>query len=212
MKRLILISAVAVVAFAGTAAAKGEKPKEASAKDRQKIEKVGDEYEKAFNQKDANKAAMLFTVDATIVDPMGEFKGREEIQQSLEKDLQGDMKEARINITTESVTMLTPTLALVDGEHQVTGAQKPEMNMKAGHVAILTKQGNEWKLQALRAFPEAQPMQQGVGGAGTEGMEQPMPTEPMQPDPMDPQMQPQPLPEEPMNEPVPQEPAPFEKR
>lgn len=201
MKRFIWVTA-AVMAFAGTASAKGEKPKEASAKERQQIQKIADDYEKAFNKQDVQQMTQLFTADATLITPMGQSEGREEIQQNLQRDAQGAMKQAQVDVQTNTVTMLSPTMALVDGTNNITGAQDPQLNGSAKFVAVATKQGNQWKVQALRAFRDPQQgQQQGVGGAGTEGATDPS----LQGDPS---LDPEPV----MEEPMPSEPAPQQTR
>ena len=161
------------------------------------IEERTREWEQAFNRHDVDAMAAFFTADATLLAPDGSIAdGKQDIERQLRADHAGPMRNARTSLTVRSVRALSPTLVLADLEDRTDGLQLPPGSATGGaaatssnlHVALTAmKQGNTWKVVALRIFPAPSANAQGVGGSGPAPMDDAMEPSPPQDTPMTPE-------------------------
>jgi len=135
---------------------------------RTEMERRTREYEQAFNAHDAKKMASQFTEQATYLDLQGQaVTGKSNIQQALQEEHAGILKDARVQLTLTSVRAINDKLAVVDMTGLLSGVQ-PEVGMPSTFhaTAVASKPGREWKMEALRIYPVPQATERGVGGAG----------------------------------------------
>lgn len=125
-------------------------------------------FEQAFNAHDVRAMASQFTEDATYLDLRGEaVTGKSNIQQVLQEEHAGMLKEARIQLTVTSVRTLDSRLALVDMTGLLTGlptGAKLPASFRA--TAVAARHGRTWQVEALRLFAVPGAEERGVGGAG----------------------------------------------
>lgn len=153
-------------------------------------------YEQAWNQQDVQAMANEYTNDATMLLPDGAMmKGKQQITQDIQKQFGqgGDLQGSRVSLTVEGVQLIAPDMALIDLRQTITparmqpgtgGAAPQQMH----NVIVAVKQGDVWKMKALRVLPAPRAQQPGTGGAGMEGQPQQNGTEgPLMPPPMGPE-------------------------
>ncbi|MBI5542643.1 MAG: SgcJ/EcaC family oxidoreductase [Deltaproteobacteria bacterium] len=128
------------------------------------------EYEQAWNNHDIKKMGTFYTTTATYMSTMGQAaNGQVEIQKLIQQEQSGPMKNSQVSITLQSVRTITPDIAIMDVEQMLTGVAQPSSGPTLPtnvHVTVVAvRRGNNWFVEALRAFPTpSAPM--GVGGAG----------------------------------------------
>lgn len=120
------------------------------------LQKRVTELEAAFNARDAKKFGALFTPDGSFINPLGErATGRGEVVSRIAEDFEGPLQEAKSQIRIETVRMLSPTLALLDLEQELTGVKLPAPApepARAHSVAIMQKTAGKWMVVALRPY------------------------------------------------------------
>jgi len=139
---------------------------------RNEIEQRTREFEQAFNAHDVKKMANTFAEDATSLDLQGEAAtGKSNIQQVMQKEHAGMLKDARIQLTVTSVRALSDKVAIVDMTGLLSGVQQGEQAIPSNFhaTAVTSKHGREWKTEALRTYPVPHAQERGVGGAGDAG-------------------------------------------
>ena len=140
------------------------------------------DFETTFNAHDAKKMAGQFTAEATYLDLQGAaVTGRKAIQEHLQREHAGSMKNARVQLTATSIRELGKDLALVDVRGVLTGVEAPggaAVPPDLDAVVVARKSGKEWRMEALRVFPAAAAQEKGVGGSGTGGSGSVDPTKP----------------------------------
>lgn len=153
-------------------------------------------YEQAWNQQDVQGMASQYTNDATMLMLDGtQAQGKQQITQTIRKDFGqgGDLQGSRVSLTVEGVQMIAPDMALIDLRQTITpvrmqpgtGGAAPQ---QLHNVIVAVKQGEVWKIKALRILPAPRAQQPGTGGAGMEGQPPQNGTEgPLMPPPMGPE-------------------------
>ncbi|MBX5482099.1 MAG: nuclear transport factor 2 family protein [Myxococcaceae bacterium] len=171
MKQAMGLCAALLVCTAGAATARESKQaKSVSQKDRTELEALAQKYQRAFNQADADALAKLYTADGSRMDAMGDVaRGPAAIRSQFQQNFQDMLRGAQVNLTVTDILPIDDRAAMIDCRFQVTGAQQAHANGPGRAVVIARREGNEWKLVSTRAFMTP-PMQQGVGGAGTNDM------------------------------------------
>ena len=143
---------------------------QASPKVIEQVRNVARQYQQAWNSHDADAMAKLYTKDATYMNASGQTaSGMNAIRDLVKQEQQGPAKNSQVMINVESVRTLTPNLVVVDSEVMTQGGS-PQLARQVHSTAIVMKQGNQRKIQALRSYPSPHQMQQGVGGAGQQGV------------------------------------------
>ena len=114
-------------------------------------------FEQAFGAQDADKAGAMFAPDGTIINPAGErAEGRDQVTALFRKDFEGVLKGVKNKLSILSVRMVTPELAFVDIQQELTGG-KPMPGRPTPWVAhaavLLTKQGGgDWMVLDARPY------------------------------------------------------------
>lgn len=119
------------------------------------IFKTTDDFQQAWNKGDAYAASMFFTEDAVRVGAFGDIQcGRKEIERAYDKLLHETMPGATVKQNQESVRMLTPELALWQGNIEIIPANG-DSSMKGYVIQVMKKVNNKWMI--LEAHPKLFP-------------------------------------------------------
>jgi uncharacterized protein (TIGR02246 family) len=116
------------------------------------IREVLDRYAAAWNRDDAQTMAAVFAPEGDIVSPYGQVvKGREAVSALLMREHSGWAKGTRYSDTVDSLRMIKPEVALVDGKLSVRGAnlKKP---LEGRFTNVLVKSDGRWWIQARRVM------------------------------------------------------------
>lgn len=110
----------------------------------------------AFNRHDTAAMAAMWTEQGDHYEPDGSFaEGREAVRKLFEASHSAGFKAAAITLDIDSVWMITPNVALVNGFYVVDGVRDPDGNVIAirkGHLtSVLLKDEGQWWVAASRA-------------------------------------------------------------
>ncbi|MDR3621314.1 MAG: SgcJ/EcaC family oxidoreductase [Paludisphaera borealis] len=125
---------------------------EAGGDDLAAIRKSSQEFTKAFDEGDAHAIAALWTEDGDYSDTMGQvFKGRAAIEKEY-GDFFAAKKGFRIQITIDSLRLLSPTAAIEDGHAVVTQSPAGTTNTTntTKYVVVHVKVGEKWLMSTAR--------------------------------------------------------------
>lgn len=106
-------------------------------------------YSDALNRHDARATAMMFSEDADFRDSAGtSFHGRKGIEEGFTSLFAGRLKTAQRKDSVRSIRFLTPQIAAVDNDWEVTGLKAPDGSdlppSRGIHAWIMTKQNGHW--------------------------------------------------------------------
>lgn len=115
-----------------------------------------DEFTAAFNRHDADAMAAMYTRQSDHYEPDGRFaEGREAIAKLFAEEHAGAFRDAKIDLSIDTVWMITPNVALVNGFYGVTGVRDlegKEIAIRKGQLtSILLGQNGQWWVAASRA-------------------------------------------------------------
>lgn len=152
MIRTLAIAAAVIVA----APAHSQEP---LAADRQALLQLAERMDRAWGAGDANANAELFAVNATARfgdDPLGE--GREAIRNQFRSFFTDRPAGLRHVTAVERIELLGPDRALWDAEVSVERQQAGGWTTltRIRNVTIAVREGDGWRVQAVRAFPVSQ--------------------------------------------------------
>jgi uncharacterized protein (TIGR02246 family) len=117
--------------------------------DEKALKKRADAFVEAFNKGDAASLAAFWTEDADYVDQVGRTtKGRNALEKTYAK-LFAERKGAKLFISTTSMRMVKPDLAIEDGITEVIPADGG-LPTSARYMAIHVKQEGQWLLATVR--------------------------------------------------------------
>jgi uncharacterized protein (TIGR02246 family) len=169
MKKLALSLTLAVAAAALAAAAHAaemakpatEKPattmaKPAMATDaKAAIEESDRDFVAAWNAHDAKRMAAHFEEDGNLINPFGRVaQGRAAVEKLFTDEQTTVFKASTFTINSDSIRMLTPSLALVDWEVTITGmvdSAGKTMPPLPNHVTVVMREsGGHWHVVAGR--------------------------------------------------------------
>lgn len=125
--------------------------------DEKGIRALFEEHYNAWNQHDAKKMADLYASDGDLR-TSGNRKGKDhdEIEAIFLDQHSHQMREAHIEGSIDSIQLVKPDVAFVDGESTVTGMQTLEKNKfpRLHHhvVFLLVKRDGQWKILVGRPF------------------------------------------------------------
>ncbi len=145
------MSAVLALAVAFPAAAKEAAAAPPDLEDRFRA------FEQAFGAHDADKVGAMFATDGTIINPAGErAEGREQVTALFRRDFESVLAGVKSKLTILNVRMVTPELAFVDIQQELTGGKampdRPRHRIAHG-VVLLTKQGGgDWMVLDARPY------------------------------------------------------------
>lgn len=121
------------------------------------LEKRLREFEAAFSAHDAEKLGSLFSPDGSLINPMGErADGRDQVAAQFRKSFDGVLKGTKTRLDIKSARLVTPDVALVDVEQQLTGGSPPpnSPSPRTAHVVALLGKGGggEWMFLDARPY------------------------------------------------------------
>ncbi|PYQ52672.1 MAG: hypothetical protein DMF59_04020, partial [Acidobacteria bacterium] len=88
----------------------------------QQIRERLDEFAATWNKHDPTAMAYFWSVDGDLINPSGrKAKGLTEIQRLFQDEQNGVMKNSTYTVTSASIRMLDPTLAIVDSDAEIAG-------------------------------------------------------------------------------------------
>lgn len=134
---------------------------QAPTSDETAVREVVGQIVEAWNAKDANALAAVYTTDADYVTSRGtRLVGRENLAKWLRErfklDAYRDSRQKRMDV---SVRFLSPTVALADSTWELTGvrgADGKELPARKGNsTMVLVKKEGQWRTAALRAMVPA---------------------------------------------------------
>jgi uncharacterized protein (TIGR02246 family) len=105
-------------------------------------------YVAAFNQGDAKALAGLWTEAGVYINPRSgeQFTGREAIEKQFAQIFM-DMKNARLEVQSESIQLVSPSVAVERGSASVTSAEQPLESSR--YVAVYVKVNGAWSLDRI---------------------------------------------------------------
>jgi uncharacterized protein (TIGR02246 family) len=114
------------------------------------------EFTTAFNRHDPAAMAALWSAQGDHYEPDGSFaEGREAVRKLFEVSHNTGFKEATITLDIDSVWMITPSVALVNGFYAVQGVRGPDgtpIDIRRGHLtSVLLLDEGQWWVAASRA-------------------------------------------------------------
>ena len=137
------ISIVSAVIWIGPNVSRADQADEDEA-----IRKNAEEYVAAYNKHDAKALAAMWSPDAVYMDPStGESAvGREEIETAF-ADTLADFKDAKLEVSVESVDFVSPNVAIENGTARVIrpNAEPVETN----YTAVNIKRDGKWLLDRI---------------------------------------------------------------
>jgi uncharacterized protein (TIGR02246 family) len=121
------------------------------------IKQVVAEFVDAFNNHDAHAWAMAFAADGDFTNVSGLTRhGRKEVEERFAGLFAGPLKNAHRTYSVKSIQFLTPEIASVDADWQLTGsraADGSENPVRKGLFHwVMTKQNGHWLFAAFHEF------------------------------------------------------------
>lgn len=151
-KTLVLFGGLTVLLVAAAFAAETPEQSTPLSADEQAVRLVADAFVKAYNAGDAKALAALFVADGEIVNDAGESRqGQAAIEQAFGEFFRTHAK-AKIAVSTESVRVLSPTMAVEDGDSTVTSSSGKTIERNR-YMVVYAKQDGQWKMATARDLP-----------------------------------------------------------
>lgn len=143
---------VAVALAASVARAQGGSPQ-----DEEAIRKLHQSFAEAWTNHDAQAMAMFWAEDGDFIGPDGQLNaGRSRIENYLAEAHTGDFATAKLGIAVKGVRFLTPEVAVVNAEAEISGGRdwydKPMASQKAISTSVVVKKDGKWLTAAYRLF------------------------------------------------------------
>ncbi len=147
-KHVFMALLLVIGMISGAIGAEPAKPEQPQAADETAIQQVIEAYVDAYNKGDAAAVAAFWSDDAEYVSPSGErFKGRKEIQGSLEKTF-AENKNAKLEVTVSSMEFPSADKAVERGTATITVPDTdPDTSL---YVAEYGKKDGKWKLTSVQ--------------------------------------------------------------
>lgn len=152
MVRTHLKAILAVFVLISISAAVSWAKAESNAADEAAIKQLVANWSEGFNQKDPRACAMLFTEDGDFTSVRGASDhGRPDVEKHYQQVFSTFLKNAHRTDTVRSVHFVSPTIASVDTEFEMIGANAPNSTGTTAHPPrkglltwIVTKQDGRW--------------------------------------------------------------------
>ena len=121
---------------------------------KQEVEKIGSAYAENFNKQNAAGIAALYATDGTMLNAAGPHTN---IAQTYEGVFKSGFNHNEI--TVDQVSPLGPDILIATGQFHLTGknASGEPMDFKGLWTATDIREGGNWKIRMLAAFPKAPP-------------------------------------------------------
>jgi uncharacterized protein (TIGR02246 family) len=128
-----------------------------SSADEAAIRKLMDSMVTAWTTGDARRLAAVYTIDADYASSTGfTANGRAEIEQAYVGQFAGVYKGTSLKLTITGVRFLTPDVALVNADFEVTGIRgpggQPAPPRRGSNTSILVRTKGEWLMTAHRGW------------------------------------------------------------
>jgi uncharacterized protein (TIGR02246 family) len=141
-----MLAVLALAAGLGTIAVAQEADEEA-------IKQLGASWKEAWNGRNADALAELYTADADLIDVMGKASsGREEVRAQFLEGWEQMGEAAQMDFEQTNLRFITPDLAVEDGTWQIAGIPDAEEAppSKGLYTAYLVKQDGQWLITGER--------------------------------------------------------------
>ncbi len=154
MSRITIPVLAALLAMSGAALASGEKAAtpataNAASADEQAVRQVTQDFVKAFNAGDVEKAAAQFYSGAELIDDAGNaHKGAAAIKDVLRRFFE-KFPRATSTMTADSVWMISPGLAIEEGE-RIVSAKGDQSSAATKYTLVMIKDKGQWKIASAR--------------------------------------------------------------
>jgi len=111
------------------------------------IRKASEDYVEVYNERNADKLAQLWSERAVynVPDSNEQLQGRAAIQQMF-KELFSEKQNARLNVTIDSIRLLTADVGIETGLAVVAG---DDGTSASRYTAIYVKEGGKWLLESI---------------------------------------------------------------
>jgi len=119
----------------------------------------------AWDKNDAKALASLFAEDSDLINPEGRVaNGKYEIEKLFQSEQSSRFKNSRMNITISNVHTLTPDIAIVTDNCEISGVQDPSThtprNVKAIATFVLQRERGTWRIVSARPMIPVGPQHQ----------------------------------------------------
>ena len=116
------------------------------------IQKLGDQYQAAFNKGDGKALSQLFAENAMMINAAGQLvKGRAAIEKDSSTAFSGILKGAKLTIQLGSSQSVAGDVALNEGTFEIAGGKAP---LKGRYLNTLVRQSGQWRLASVVVVPE----------------------------------------------------------
>jgi len=121
------------------------------------IRQLYDGFTAAWNDHDAPSMAQFWAFDGDHLEPDGRrVEGRAAVEKLFAAEQGGAFKNSRLLLTIESVWLITPNVALVNGTYRVEGVEAPDgskLDIRQGFLtSVLVKESDRWWVAASRSM------------------------------------------------------------
>ena len=117
------------------------------------LQQLAERYQAAFNKGDGKAIGAMYTEDALLAAPTGQFlTGRAAIQKDYETNLTGPFKGAKLTLRPGVIRMVTDDVALIEGTFEVTTAG---VTVTGRYLNTVVRRGGQWRLAGVVTIPAA---------------------------------------------------------
>ena len=132
------------------------------------IKKMFSTFDAAWAKGDGVGRASIFSSNASVINPFGQVaNGMGEITKLFNDEMAGPLKGTMHTATVTSITMLAPTVAMIDCDLKLTGMRnadgKPTADLNMHGVFVATKMDGKWMMTVARPYAFL-PMPRGTTG------------------------------------------------
>ena len=117
------------------------------------IQNVFSNFAAAWDQHDAKAMAALFADDSDLISPEGRAaNGKHEIERLFENEQSSRFKTSRMNITISNIRKLTPDIAVVTDDCEISGVQDQngQRTIRAIATFVLQNERGNWRIVSAR--------------------------------------------------------------
>ncbi len=147
-------SALLVVAFAVTIATPAAEP-DATATDQAAIRQAAAAYLEAVNRGDVDAMRSFWTASGNLVDESGRSTSIRDMRRGVDTE-PADNSPLKLNARTDSIRLITPTVAIEDGTSELTAAT-PGQATRGRYSVVWVRRDGKWLIDAVREAAIADP-------------------------------------------------------
>jgi uncharacterized protein (TIGR02246 family) len=125
--------------------------------DIQVIKGIINEYVEAYNKHDARKMASLWAPDGDLLSAWGDLAiSRGDVEKLIQKQVAGNLRNAKIEESIEYIKLISPNVALVDVNRVITGAERESVGQLPPYLNhafyVFIKNNGKWEIIAFRVY------------------------------------------------------------